>query len=179
MPQFQFQTINHRFGNKIPIVIDPFRADIKLRLFFQKVKFLFVANGEQQKKSFEGSSSTVRGRVLSLSLPLPGLPGPLAASSVPSPWAAEKCARFWGRVVRGAWSSLPCCRASLTAELWWEEDGTCVRQKTQKGDIYTKPSKTLWKPLRSYIPLKGYIPLKYSFSPSDAFSIRYLPEVLG
>lgn len=54
-----------------------------------------MANGEQQKESVKGSLSTVVAEFWNevRFFPfLPGLPGPLAASGVPSPWAAEKCA---------------------------------------------------------------------------------------
>lgn len=106
MPQFQFQSISHCFGNKIPIVIDPFRADIEI-IFFKKWNsswWLMVSS----KRKVSGELKYHRGQVLKWgavpSLPRPGLPGPLAASGVPSPWAAEKCARFWGQIPRGAWS---------------------------------------------------------------------------
>lgn len=162
---FRFQAINHCFRSKIPIVTDPFWANIsKFRLFLQKMKFLFLANGEQQKQSGEGGLQERR-RVVKrsafLSHLLPCFPGPLIESGIPSPWLLKGvhssqragCHR-WPEV---RWSSLTAGLALQQSS--GEEDSISYMcsPKIKKGGVYTKPSKNHWSPLKCYVPFKGSI----------------------
>lgn len=157
VPQFLFQTIHYCLRSKIPIVTwHPFWANMnKLGLFLQKMKFLLMANGEQQNESGEGSlqchSRVVKWSAF-LSLLLPCLPGPLGDSSVPSPWATERCAQFSeGWVVRGdrRWASAALLQDWPYSRAFWRGRQTvyapCVHQKCKGwvGVFIQNQAKTL------------------------------------
>lgn len=158
---FRFQAINHCFRSKIPIVTDPFWANIsKFGLFLQKMKFLFLANGEQQKQSGE-SGLQERRRVVKrsafLSHLLPCFPGPLIESGIPSPWLLKGVHSSQraglSQVTRGALEQ-PYCRTGLIAEFWRRRQYILhVFAKNQKGGCLYK---TKQKPLEPFKMLRTF-----------------------
>lgn len=124
--------------------------------FSQKVKVLFAAAGEQQKRNW--SSFRCCGAKCFPSFLVPHFPGPLTASGGPSPWGPERRAQSSeGWVVRGegmpgatSLQDQPDSRA-----LWRGRE--CILRvfaKNEKGDCLYKTERKPLEPL-SYTPFKG------------------------
>lgn len=162
---FRFQAINHCFQSKIPIVTDPFWANIsKFGLFLQKMKFLFWLMGGSKRKAVRvaySSTAELWNEALFFPISSPAFLGlllnraflPLGYWKVCTVLRGLGCHRWpevrWNRLTAGL----------ALQQSSGEEDSISYMcsPKIKKGGVDTKPSKNHWSPLKSYVPFKGSI----------------------